>query len=105
MTYSSTIAAGGEKQGRRWEFSVGWAGTDREVAAIHRAPKELRQPAIGQDGNVLDETFAADLTGLMDLDGCTRFPACGHRPRRAAASQVPQAGLPTGRNRGADATS
>ena len=37
MTYSSTIAAGGEKQGRRWEFSVGWAGTDREVAAIHRA--------------------------------------------------------------------
>ena len=105
MTYSSTIAAGGEKQGRRWEFSVGWAGTDREVAAIHRAPKELRQPAIGQDGNVLDERFAADLTGLMDLDGCTRFPACGHRPRRTAASQVPQAGLPTGRNRGADATS
>ena len=63
------IAAGGGKRGRCWEFSVGWACTDREVDAIDRAPKGLRQPAIDQSGNVLDDTFAADLTGLIDLDG------------------------------------
>jgi hypothetical protein len=62
------IAAGGGKRGRRWEFSVGWACTDREVDAIDRAPKGAWQPAIDQDGDVLDDTFAADLTGLLDLD-------------------------------------
>jgi hypothetical protein len=63
------IAAGGGKRGRCSEFSVGWACTDREADAIDRAPKGLWQPAIDQSGNVLDDTFATGLTGLMDLDG------------------------------------
>jgi hypothetical protein len=63
------IAAGGGKRGRHWEFSVGWACTDREVDAIDRTPKRLWQPAIDQAGDVLHDTFVADLTGLLDLDG------------------------------------
>ena len=65
------IAAGGGKQGRRWEFSVGWSCTEREIEAIERVPADARQPAIGQDGDVLDDTFAADITGLLDLQEWT----------------------------------
>ena len=65
------IAAGGGKQGRRWEFSVGWSCTEREVEAIERVPACARQPAIGQNGDVLDDTFVADITGLLDLQEWT----------------------------------
>jgi hypothetical protein len=61
------IAAGGGKRGRRWEFSVGWSCTEREVEAIERVPACARQAAIDQNGDVLDDTFAADITGLLDL--------------------------------------
>jgi hypothetical protein len=61
------IAAGGGKQGRRWEFSVGWSCTEREIEAIERVPACARQPAIGQDGDVLEDTFVADITGLLDV--------------------------------------
>ena len=65
------IAAGGGKQGRRWEFSVGWSCTEREVEAIERVPACARQAAIGQNGDVLDDTFVADITGLLDLQEWT----------------------------------
>ncbi len=69
------IAAGGGKKGRRWEFSIGWSCTEREIAAIERVPARARQPAIGQDGDVLDDTFAADITGLLDLqEWTTKIP-------------------------------
>lgn len=32
------IASGGGKRGRRWEFSVGWPRTDREMTAIGKLP-------------------------------------------------------------------
>ena len=53
--------------GPAWEFSVGWSCTESEIEAIERVPARARQPAIGQDGDVLDDTFAADITGLLDL--------------------------------------
>jgi hypothetical protein len=65
------IAAGGGKQGRCWEFSVGWSCTEREIEAIERVPACARQPAIGQDGDVLEDTFVADITGLLDLQEWT----------------------------------
>ena len=77
------IAAGGGKRGRDWEFSVGWSCTDTEMDAIARVPPGARTPAIDQDGEVLPDTFVADLTGLLDLGGWTwvvgprRSPACG----------------------------
>lgn len=63
------IAVGGGMRGRRWEFSVGWACTDREIDAIDQAPRALWEPGIEQDGEVLTDTFVADLTGLLDLQG------------------------------------
>ena len=65
------IAAGGGKRGRRWEFSVGWSCTEREIEAIGRVPACARHPAIGQDGDVLADTFVADITGLLDLQEWT----------------------------------
>jgi hypothetical protein len=65
------IAAGGGKKARRWEFSVGWSCTEREIEAIKRVPRRARQPAIDQNGDVLDDTFAADITGLLDLQEWT----------------------------------
>jgi hypothetical protein len=65
------IATGGGVKGRRWEFSVGWACTDREIDALDRAPKAIWQPGIDQDGTLLDDTWAADITGLLDLSEWT----------------------------------
>jgi hypothetical protein len=65
------IAAGGGKQGRCWEFSVGWSCTEREIEAIERVPACARQTAISQNGEVLDDTFVADITGLLDLQEWT----------------------------------
>ncbi len=62
------IASGGGKRGRCWEFSVGWSCTDVEMDAIARVPKEAWQAGIDQDGEVADDTFVAELTGLLDLD-------------------------------------
>ena len=65
------IAAGGGKRGRHWEFSVGWSCTDVEMDAIARLPKAAWTPGIDQNGDVPDDTFAADLTGLLDLETWT----------------------------------
>jgi hypothetical protein len=66
------IAAAGGKRGRHWEFSVGWSCTETEVDTIGRVPTTAWQPAIDQDGRVLEDTFVADLTGLLDTSGWTR---------------------------------
>ena len=65
------IAAGGGRRGRHWEFSVGWACTDAEMDAIARLPKRAWTAGIDQNGDILDDTFVADLTGLLDLDAWT----------------------------------
>jgi hypothetical protein len=63
------IATAGGKRGRHWEFSVGWSCTGREIDAIAELPAAAWTPGIDQNGAVLDDTFVADLTGLLDLDG------------------------------------
>jgi hypothetical protein len=65
------IASAGGKRGRHWEFSVGWSCTDTEIEAIGRVPKGAWQPAIDQDGQVLEDTFVADITALLDTSGWT----------------------------------
>src|SRR5450755_6832 len=65
------IATGGGVKGRSWEFSVGWACTDREIDAIDRTPKTVWQNGIDQDGTLLDDTWVADITGLLDLSQWT----------------------------------
>lgn len=65
------IAAGGGKRGRHWEFSVGWSCTDVEMDAIARLPKAAWTAGTDQDGEVLEDTFIADLTGLLNLDAWT----------------------------------
>jgi hypothetical protein len=61
------IAAGGGKRGRHWEFSVGWACTQVELDAIAALPARAWTPAIDQSGDVVPDTFVAELTGLLDL--------------------------------------
>jgi hypothetical protein len=61
------IAAGGGIRGRTWEFSVGWSCTDKEMDAIQQLPRGAWTGGIGQDGEPADDTFVADLTGLLDL--------------------------------------
>jgi hypothetical protein len=65
------IATAGGVHGRRWEFSVGWACTDREIDAIDATPPQVWQPGIDQDGAPLDDTWVADITGLLDLSEWT----------------------------------
>ena len=62
------IAANGGKRGRHWEFSVGWSCTDVEMDAIARLPKAAWTAGIDQDGEVLEDTRVAELTGLLDLE-------------------------------------
>ena len=66
------IAAGGGTKGRQWEFSVGWSCTDREMNAIEQLPKSAWTTGIDQNGDTVHDTFVADLTGLLDLDGWHR---------------------------------
>lgn len=61
------IAAGGHTKGRDWEFSVGWSCTDREMDAIQALPADVWTPGIDQSGEPVEDTFVADLTGLLDL--------------------------------------
>jgi hypothetical protein len=65
------IVTGGGVQGRSWEFSVGWSCTDREIDAIDATPKAVWQNATDQDGAPLDDTWVADITGLLDLSEWT----------------------------------
>jgi hypothetical protein len=61
------IAAGGGVRGRTWEFSAGWSCTDKEMDAIQQLPSAAWTGGISQDGEPAEDTFAADLTGLLDL--------------------------------------
>jgi len=68
------IAAGGGVKGRAWEFSVGWSCTDKEMDAIEQLPKGAWTAGIGQNGDPIDDTFVADLTGLLDLSSWKKIP-------------------------------
>ncbi|WP_406723470.1 IS1380 family transposase [Streptomyces sp. GD-15H] len=61
----------------RWEYSIGWAVTEREQRAIEIVDrKNLWQPATGEAGQAREDAFVADITGLLgDLTGWPK----GHR--------------------------
>lgn len=63
------IASGGGRRGRHWEFSVGWSCTEVELDAIKQLPGQAWTPGIEQSGQPAEDTFVAELTGLLDLDG------------------------------------
>lgn len=63
------IAAAGGKRGRHWEFSVGWSCTETEMTAIEALPAQAWTAGIDQNGDLIEDTFVAELTGLLDLDG------------------------------------
>jgi len=90
------IAAGGSKKGQQWEFSVAWSCTDKEMNAIGALPAGAPTAGIKQNGATVPDTFVADLTGLLDLDGWhTKIPGLrvivrdepGHPRYRKRASE------------------
>jgi hypothetical protein len=54
-------ATGGGIKGHNWEFSVGWACTGREIDAIDKAPRQVRQPGIDQVDSLLKDTWVVDI--------------------------------------------
>jgi hypothetical protein len=66
-------SAGGRKSPTfRWEYSVGWAFTAREQAAIEICDKKNLWQSAG-DGAVREGAFVADITAL--LGELTGWPA------------------------------
>jgi len=88
------IATGGGVHGRSWEFSVGWACTDREIDAIDATPQAVwgerdrpgRRPTrrhLGRRHHRPAGPVRVDREDPRTSD---------HRPGRAAAPQVHRAG-------------
>jgi hypothetical protein len=61
-------------KGRDWEFSVGWSCTDTEINAIEQLLRDAWTPGIDQNGDLVADTFVADLTGLLDLGSWHKIP-------------------------------
>ena len=74
LTMLEHIAAGGSKKGRDWEFSVGWSCTEKEMHAIERLPKGAWTGGIAQNGDLVADTFVAEVTGLLDLGSWKKIP-------------------------------
>jgi len=58
----------GKIRGRRVEYSVGYAITEKIREAIKLVPKKVWTPASDADGGVREGGDVAELTGLLDLD-------------------------------------
>jgi hypothetical protein len=49
-----------------WEYSIGWAFTEREQKAVETLDRKgLWQPALDADGIAREDAFVADITGLL----------------------------------------
>ncbi len=59
----------GQIRGRRMEYSVGFAVTEKIRDAISLVPAKVWTPATDADGGVRDGGDVAELTGLLDLSG------------------------------------
>jgi hypothetical protein len=66
------LTAQGKIRGRKVEYSVGFAITEKIREAIKLVPKQVWTPAADADGGVREGGDVAELTGLLDL---TRWPA------------------------------
>ena len=62
------------QQSVRTEFSVGWAVTDRERAAIARLPETAWADAIDADGRPRQGAHVAELTGLLPPRTLADYP-------------------------------
>ncbi|MGH3470557.1 MAG: hypothetical protein ACRDPG_00745 [Nocardioidaceae bacterium] len=69
----------GQVRGRRVEYSVGSAITEKIRHTIKLVPKQLWATAIDADGGIRDGGDVAELTGLLDLTKVAS-PNAGHRP-------------------------
>jgi hypothetical protein len=56
------------------EFSVGWAITDRERAAIAALPEQVWAQAIDADGNPREGAAVAEITGLLPAGVLAAYP-------------------------------
>jgi hypothetical protein len=56
------------------EFSVGWAVTDRERAALARLPERAWTDAVDADGQHRDGAHVAELTGLLPAGTLADYP-------------------------------
>jgi hypothetical protein len=56
------------------EFSVGWAVTDRERAAIARLPERVWTDAVDAEGRHRDGAHVAELTGLLPAGTLADYP-------------------------------
>jgi Transposase DDE domain group 1 len=56
------------------EFSVGWAVTDRERAAIARLPERAWTDAVDAEGRHRDGAYVAELTGLLPAGTLADYP-------------------------------
>jgi hypothetical protein len=56
------------------EFTVGWAVTDRERAAIRRLPERAWTPAIDAEGRHRDGAAVAELTGMLPAGTLADYP-------------------------------
>jgi hypothetical protein len=92
----SHIAAGGNTKGRGWEFSVGWSCTDRETDAIEALPKGAWTAGIDQNGELVEDTFVADLGSwhkkIPDLRIIVRDEPLHPRYRKRATEREKQLG-------------
>jgi hypothetical protein len=64
------LTAHHEIRGRRVDYSVGFAVTDKVRQAIMVVPEKVWTPAIDADGGVRAGGDVADITGLRDLTSC-----------------------------------
>lgn len=64
----------GAVRGRRVEYSVGFAVTDKVRAAIQLVPKQAWTAAVDADGGVRDGGDVAELTGLLDPQILATWP-------------------------------
>lgn len=65
----------GQVRGRSVEYSVGFAITEKIRDAIDLIPKKVWTPALDADGGVREGGDVAELTGLIDQDVLSKWPA------------------------------
>jgi hypothetical protein len=83
-----------------------WSCTDKEMDAIQRLHKGDWTAGIDQNGNVVEDTFVADLTGLLDLGSWHRkIPDYESSCATSRCTPATVNGPPTGRNSSDVATS
>ncbi len=76
-----------------------WSCTDKEIDAIQRLPKGAWTTGIDQNGDLVEDTFVADLTSLLDLGRWhTKIPGLRIIVRDEPLHPATASGPPNGTN-------